>query len=41
MVKPEGQTDGKFLKDSDGFLMAFQVQFGCDWSTSFGVITVW
>jgi hypothetical protein len=40
-VKPERQGDGKFLKDSDGFWMAFQVRFGCDRSTGFGVITVW
>ena len=40
-VKHERQGDGKFLKDSDGFWMAFQVRYGCDWSAGFGVITVW
>ena len=39
-VKPERQGEKKFLKDSDGFWMAFQVRFGCDRSTGFGVITV-
>ena len=28
VVKPERQGDGNFLKDSDGFYMAFHVQFG-------------
>jgi len=41
LVNPNKQGDGKFLKDSDGFWMAFQFWFGCDQSTSFGVITVW
>lgn len=39
--KLERQGDGKFLKDSDGFQIAFQVLFGCDRSTDFGVITIW
>ena len=40
VVKHERQGYGKFLKDNDGFRMAFQVCFGCDMSTDFGVITV-
>ena len=40
-IKHERQGDGNFLKDSDGFWMTFQVLFGCDRSTSFGVITIW
>jgi len=40
VVKPKRQGDGKFLKDSDGFQMTFQVTFGCGRSTSFGVIMV-
>jgi len=31
--KPKRQGDEKFLKDSDGFRMKFQVRFSCDWST--------
>ena len=41
VVKPERQGDKRFLKDSDGFLMAFQVLFVCDRSTDIGVIMVW
>jgi len=29
-VKPKRQGDDKFLKDSNGFWMEFQVLFGCD-----------
>ena len=39
-VKLERLGEGKFLKDSDGFRMEFEVQFGCDQSTDFGVIMV-
>jgi len=38
VVKPKRQGEKKFLKDSDGFGMAFQVLFSCDQSTNFGVI---
>ena len=40
-IKPKRHGDGRFLKDSDGFQIAFQVWFSCDKSIDFVVITVW